>query len=273
MSHKRDAYRVLSKGRAGRAVVAVTRAVELALRREPTLVHFDAASQGWVHRNRHGSLVLPEPRGHALRGFETQCRDAFLRDYTPGPGDAVLDVGAGFGSEALTFARLVGPTGQVISIEAHPRTYEMLERTISLNRLSQVNTLHAAVMESAGTVHISDLGDEASHINKVGDSGVEVSAVALDELVDPTMSIAFLKMNIEGAETPALRGASKTLSRTQHVAIACHDFLAEETNDPSYRTKRDVRALLVASGFVVTGREDDPRPWARDYLFGSRVEA
>ena len=95
-------------------------------------------------------------------------------------------------------------------------------------------------------------------------------ALTLDELSNGIPSIALLKMNIEGAETAALRGASSTLRRTQHVAIACHDFLADETGDESYRTREDVTALLQDAGFNVSGRLDDARPWARDYVFGAR---
>jgi hypothetical protein len=77
-------------------------------------------------------------------------------------------------------------------------------------------------------------------------------------------------MNIEGAELVALRGLGAELKNVRNVVIGCHDFLADETGDESYRTKEDVRALLLAAGFVVVGRENDPRPWARDYLYGWR---
>lgn len=37
----------------------------------------------------------------------------------------------------------------------------------------------------------------------------------------------FLKMNIEGAEQLAIKGMLWLIERTQHVAIACHDFIAD----------------------------------------------
>ena len=41
----------------------------------------------------------------------------------PQPGDIVLDVGAGTGTEALPLSQLVGDKGKVVSIEAHPATF------------------------------------------------------------------------------------------------------------------------------------------------------
>jgi hypothetical protein len=39
------------------------------------------------------------------------------------PGDTVIDVGANIGVLSLLASRLVGPSGRVLAIEAHPRTY------------------------------------------------------------------------------------------------------------------------------------------------------
>ncbi|MGB0436586.1 MAG: hypothetical protein ACPGIJ_06385, partial [Mycobacterium sp.] len=55
-----------------------------------------------------------------------------------------------------------------------------------------------------------------------------------------------------------------------HAAIGCHDFLADETGDESYRTMDAVHDLLVDADFTVTRNAEDPRPWAAHYLFASR---
>ena len=111
MTIKRKLYEIAVKAGPGRGLVATARSAQLRAHGEKTAISFDPLTGGWVHRSDQGILVLPEPRGAGLRGHAEQCLDAFLRDYTPGHGDVVLDVGAGFGSEALTFARLVGDTG------------------------------------------------------------------------------------------------------------------------------------------------------------------
>ena len=90
--------------------------------------------------------------------------------------------------------------------------------------------------------------------------------MTLDALLDEHQldRVDFLKMNIEGAETLALCGAPRMLAVTQHAAIGCHDFLADETGDDSYRTMEDVREILADTGLTVDRRVDD-RPWAAGY--------
>ncbi len=106
----------------------------------------------------------------------------------------------------------------------------------------------------------------------MGIAGITVPAVTITDLMEDrgVEQIDFLKMNIEGAETAALCGAGDRLQDIRHMVIGCHDFLADETGDDSYRTKENVRDLLQSAGFTVEGRDDDPRPRARDYLFAWR---
>ncbi len=82
--------------------------------------------------------------------------DAFLYGYRPEPGDTILDLGAGVGGEARLLSRLVGPSGRVVSVEAHPRMFGCLRRTIELNRLSNVTAVHRAMMGVRGIAFIED---------------------------------------------------------------------------------------------------------------------
>jgi FkbM family methyltransferase len=277
-----------------RAQVALKHAVYDALNRPPTrwllglaasagttlhgeraLFTYDRQTGDWLKRTRAGAMLLPDLRGGEGMDAE-QCgeftREVFLPAYSIRPGDVVLDVGAGIGTEALPFSRMVGDSGRVIAVEAHPTTYAKLERVCQANKLHNVELVHAAVMDSDVPVKISDLQAESYLENKIGAEGVAVPATTIPDLVAKLHlgRIDFLKMNIEGAEVPALRGARDVLPIVRHAAIGCHDFLADETGDESYRTKELVRAMLVDAGFTVTSREGDPRPWAAGYLFASR---
>ena len=199
-------------------------------------------------------------------------RDVFMYRYTVGPGDVVLDIGAGIGTEVLAFSSMVGHSGEVVAVEAHPATFATLERLCQLNRVGNVELIRAAAMDSDRPVTISNLPAERRDANRIITEGIEVPAVTISDLVCKFKldRIDFLKMNIEGAEIAALRGARDVLPIVRNAAIACHDFLADKTGDESYRTKDAVHALLVEAGFNVTGRHEDPRPWAADYLFASR---
>ena len=215
----------------------------------------------WIHWYR-GARIPHEVLGRAAPPavFTGQVRDLFLHDYTPRPGDVVFDVGAGIGAETLLFSRLVGPTGRVVAIEAHPRTYARLALLCRVNRLDNVVPLQAAVSDHDGTVAISD---SAEHLrNAVAAEGVSVPARRLDSIAADLGidRIDFLKMNIEGAEREAVHGLGAHVPK--HVCISCHDFLG-------VRTKDHVRRFLVEQGYEVTSRDDAAEPWTRDYLYGT----
>ncbi|MCW2808703.1 MAG: hypothetical protein JWQ93_2658 [Marmoricola sp.] len=271
VSLKRTAYSYL-KGGPGRPLIGLAASLVATGRGERTWISYDPQSATWLHRTSEGTTAMYEPLGTTARMCEVYTRDVFLRDHEISSGDVVLDVGAGIGTETLPFARMVGDHGRVVAVEAHPDTFTVLERVCELNQLHNVDLVQAAVMDTTEPVTMSNLPPELNYENKVGGEGVTVPARTLDELIlDFDLSrVDFLKMNIEGAELAALRGASGCLDRVGAAAIGCHDFLADETGDESYRTKDQVRALLLNAGFSVATRDDDPRPWAADYLFASR---
>jgi FkbM family methyltransferase len=241
--------------------------------RRPCLVYWRDGA--WIHHYR-GAKIPHAGLGRAAPPdvFTAQAREIFLHGYTPSAGDVVLDVGAGIGAETLLFSRLVGPSGRVVSIEAHPRTYERLERLCRVNRLTNVVPLRLAVSDSDGAVTISDRG---SHLRNtmVADEAdaIQVPARRLDTIASELgiTHVDFLKMNIEGAERPALQGLGALVDGTRHVCISCHDFLADDGGSDDLRTKAFVRNFLRAHGFGVTGRDDAPDPWTRDYLYGVNV--
>lgn len=235
----------------------------------------------WRHRS--GGYWFPD--GARFRYFrdellrwkgqaQAMVRDA--HDYwyhagAPRPGETVIDVGAGRGEDVLAFSQTVGSAGRVLAIEAHPGSFALLERFCADNRLDNVRPLHVATMDVRGTVTMGD-ADEWTE-NTVGQGSHEVPADTLDAICgrEAPGPVGLLKMNIEGAESPTLRGALDVLARTRLVAVACHDFRADRGHGDQYRTRDDVQAFLADRGFTVTSRAGDPRDWVRDHVFGTRA--
>ena len=226
---------------------------------------------GWVHRYRGGYIVTERLSGAPLRILGDNTKNLFYHHYEPKPGDVVVELGAEYGTETLFLSRSVGPTGRVISVEAHPRTCDGLREMARLNELNNVSVVQAAVGDTSGTTTISD---GAALSNVVGHGDIEVPALTLPELLAmfEIEKVDFFKVNIEGAEGPLM--ASMTLSeaeRIAHAVISCHDFKADRRQGESFRTGAEVDANLARLGFRWTRREDHPRPWGRDYRYASRI--
>ena len=243
--------------------------------RSPCLVYW--RNGRWIHHYRaaripHASVGRAAPPDV----LTAQARDLFLYAYTPRAGDVVFDIGAGIGAETLLFSRLVGRSGRVVSVEAHPRTFERLVDLCMTNRLANVTPVHAAVSDTDGSVVISDLAHHAHNAVLRPDApGLEVPARRIESIAGGlgVTHIDFLKMNIEGAERAAIRGIGALIAHTRHVCISCHDFLADEGAAAELRTKALVRDFLAQHGFAVSTRDDAPEPWTRDYLYGTATSA
>ena len=65
--------------------------------------------------------------------------------FIPNERDIVVDVGAHIGLYTIIASKRVGPNGKVIAIEADPSNFEMLNRNIQLNNLTNVLALNYAV--------------------------------------------------------------------------------------------------------------------------------
>jgi FkbM family methyltransferase len=247
--------------------------------RRPTIVR-PLPGGAFLHRHLDGAIVLPyvlsrrTPRKH-----EITTHDIFCFGYTPQLGDTVLDIGAGCGEETVTFSRLVGPTGRVMSVEAHPDTYRRLRLTCKFNGLNNVTLLQAAVTDVDTTVTIDDGtpggGSIAASIGSTGKT--EVVGVTIDKIVSAygCSRIDLLKMNIEGAEQLAIRGMVQSVAKVRHVVISCHDFVLQpgfaEGDRAWFATYDTVTTFLRDMGFTLAERRStDPRPELPFYVYGSR---
>lgn len=225
----------------------------------------------WVNRQPEATFVSPIFHTTSFAGVKQWVLYNWAWQYQPKPGDTVIDVGAGVGEEAVVFSQLVGPNGRVISIEAHPGTFACLQQTIERSGLTNVTPVWCAVSDADGELMISDA---AAHLTNsvIGQTeGIRVPARSLDSLAQELGlgEIALIKMNIEGAERPAVKGMKALARHVRNAVISCHDFVAEHYDGgPDYRTKAEVRPALEAMGFAITTRPDAPESWVRDYLYG-----
>lgn len=261
-----------------------TRTAREQLGNDVEILYFDGL---WTHRV--GPNFFPDgakfdyahPKLAGWRGqierYVADTNDHWLRYYRPREGDVIVDIGAGRGEDTLTFSRAVGNAGRVIAIEAHPLTFTFLKNFCLLNGLRNVTTLQIALMDKAGSVRIVE--SESSWMENAIDygnaaHGTEVTATTLNDIFvqQGLKDIAFLKMNIEGAERFALLGMEPVLPHVRQICVACHDFRSGLGHGEHFRTRAFVENLLIKHGFKLASRPDDPRDYVRDHVFGLRPQ-
>lgn len=137
------------------------------------------------------------------------------------PGDSFYDIGANIGQLSIEAAILVGPSGRVTSFEAHPRTAEFLRNNVKLNGLKNIRIVQAAIGEKCGWLVFTD--DNSDDQNSVSEGGsIYVPALKLDTLSEGE-KIDLLKIDIEGYELFAIKGASETLKNVDVIYFEAWD--------------------------------------------------
>ncbi|MDP9360123.1 MAG: FkbM family methyltransferase [Acidobacteriota bacterium] len=153
------------------------------------------------------------PAGSWLGTYERHVQRLFCERVRP--GDVVFDIGANAGFFTLLASSLVGPAGHVYAFEPLPRNLYYLERHVRLNDVTNTTIQSLAIASTTGAARFRS-GPNAS-MGKLSDGGeLHVLTASLDDLIANSIvrTPAFIKMDIEGAESDALSGASGLLAGT-----------------------------------------------------------
>jgi len=131
------------------------------------------------------------------------------------PGAVAVDAGANIGIYSLFLARCVGPAGAVHSFEPAPENFSRL--CAATRSLSNVHVSQTSVGESSGhsKLYLSDtlnVDHRTYFTDKSAGRIVEIEMVALDDYFKPGQRVDLIKMDIQGYELHALRGASRVLA-------------------------------------------------------------
>jgi FkbM family methyltransferase len=158
--------------------------------------------------------------------------DGIIEHFTPKQGDIVVDIGAHMGRYTIISSKRVGTNGKVVAIEAHPGNFEMLNRNIKLNQLTNVIPLNYAVYSKETKIKLYVPGEESGYTvyntimsNRTGneDKFVEVNANTLDYLLQLNQireeEVNWIKIDVEGAEFEVLKGAQNVLSKSKDIAL------------------------------------------------------
>ena len=136
-------------------------------------------------------------------------------------GDRVLDVGAFLGIYAILAARRVGPDGRVLAVEPTPQSAALARRHFEYNAVThRVQLLDAAVSDQPGRAEFFEYAEPyVNSLVSAPDTSAapvrrEVEVVTIDDVCRrfdfvPTL----VRMDVQGAEIHALRGARDTIRK------------------------------------------------------------
>jgi FkbM family methyltransferase len=151
-----------------------------------------------------------------------------------GPGQGFLDCGANQGVFALLAAELVGATGRVLAIEPQAYAVRALRLSAIANDFRQLTVRQAAVSDQDGRA-LFGTGDEpvaASLTKPDAPNAILVETVRLDTVLDDFggRGVHMVKLDVEGYEEAALRGAQQLLARHRpHVIFEAYDTADRST--------------------------------------------
>lgn len=174
---------------------------------------------------------------------------AFARGETvvrAAPGDCVIDGGGGWGDTALYFADAVGPDGRVLCFEFVPENLALLERNLAANPplRDRVEVVGAPLWERRGELlDYTSVGGQSSVARPGPDPDGAARTESVDELCEERGidRVDMLKLDVEGAERSALRGAERTLRRDRpKLAISVYHDLADLATIPAWIADLDL---------------------------------
>jgi FkbM family methyltransferase len=231
-----------------------------------------------------GNMIVEVPK----YGYKSYCRtwlkfhdliimtvheDDILQLFCPTKGDIVVDVGACLGRYTLTSSNLVGENGRVVAIEGDPSHYEMLNKNLKLNGVSNVTAINCMVGSKdmhlmVGSEHnYLILGSKDMHINYQDDSYREFDETGRAQIGDTTVylntldnllikehgisEVNWIKIDVEGAELEVLNGAHNILSNSKRIKllIEIHD-----TN----KLYQPIVEILNSHNFKIIFEKDGP---------------
>lgn len=117
--------------------------------------------------------------------------------------DVIIDIGGHVGLFAL-FASLNSHKGKIISIEPHPKNFNLLKENINDNNFHNVVVIDKAVTDKNKNLElfVNPSDDSAHSIHGDGENIIQIQGISLSEIMieNGISKCNILKMDCEGAE-------------------------------------------------------------------------
>jgi FkbM family methyltransferase len=233
-----------------------------------------SSAPAWVTSTHFGARIRCEPtdliQGTILNFGVWEPDVSRTIERTLSPGDVFVDIGANIGYDSLLASSRVGAGGQVVAIEASPRTFGLLQANLARNSFAtNVRAVNVAVSDRPGKLNVYNFSDEnigatttlaaraeewrQLHGERSGTLIASVDALPLREILTPNelQRVRLIKMDVEGAEPEILANILAELAEYP----ATMDILVEASDDVD--AWRAVFKQMAVCGFSAWAIENE----------------
>lgn len=200
---------------------------------------------------------------------EISAIEKFIR-----PGEVCLDIGAHAGSWTRPLSQLVGIDGHVFAFEALPYYAKVLKTTLFLLRILNVSIINRIVTDHTDPTKLVFRDSDGKRLTgfthiagptENTDQAVLVDSTTVDNFLsnqDIKARIAFVKIDVEGAEFFVVRGARETIIKYRPVLYLevvteyCRRYSYQVSDIFDFFDNLDYQAFLIQSnGLEETDKE------------------
>lgn len=169
------------------------------------------------------------------------------------PDDVYFDIGASLGLHTCFPANKYPSCGEIVAVEPYPPNLEYLQKNVSLNGLSKVQVIEAAMSDSNGNSYFNGTSKSLNP----NSSGPSVKTVVGDELINQgkLRKPNVVKIDVEGSEPLVIRGLTDTLQTNACRLL----YLEAHLSAPHRRSIQDygmnlteLKNVLQKCGFRLT---------------------
>lgn len=171
------------------------------------------------------TLHLPHQESKHLVVFSCKHILSYFQKEVMKKGDIIIDAGAYPGDFTTIASRIVGEEGRVLAFEPNPENRSYLEEVLETNNhYPNVEIFDQALYSSQGTSRLLKRGSDSRIIDNRRNysSIIEVETTTIDTVLkDMNLMerISLIKMDIEGAEIEAVKGAEETIRTARPIFL------------------------------------------------------
>lgn len=176
-------------------------------------------------------------------------------------GDTMIDVGANTGLYSLVAARIVGPSGTVVSFEPNPQMLAALHANSRRNGYGNMRLRGAAASDTCGASSFFENDGKPNsfsleHLDP-GAAGFSTMTITIDVLAEweRLTRVALIKIDAEGSEDKVIAGAAATIDRDRPAIIAevtQGGLTRLPAGYTAYRATRGPNRVLLPAGHHAT---------------------